>query len=167
MNVRTLAFTSLPGAPLSGKLRRVKAIPGTLREGGAPFRSTHWSVVLLAAQSQSLEAARQALAIFCQDYWPALYAFLRRRGHSPSDAQDLTQSFFAHLLEAETLTRASREKGRLRTFLGSVAKFPCDAVERVDDLGADDGFPVQMAALCSRDSPAGSALVPALFAFPA
>lgn len=135
MTAKTLAFTALPGARFSGNLRRVKATPGTLHAGGAPFRSTHWSVVLLAAQSQSLEAARQALAVFCQDYWPPLYAFLRRRGSSPSDAQDLTQSFFAHLLEAETLSRASREKGRLRTFLlGALQHFLANEYHRAHTL---------------------------------
>ena len=71
----------------------------------------------LAAQSQSQEEARRALTDFCQAYWPPLYAFLRGQGRSSSDAQDLTQGFFAHLLEHDTLARASHEKGRLRTFL--------------------------------------------------
>ena len=95
-----------------------------MQEGGAAFASTHWSVVLLTAQSQSPEAAQAAMARFCQSYWPPLYTFLRRRGRSPGDAQDLTQAFFAHLLEQNTLARASREKGRLRTFLlGSLQHF--------------------------------------------
>lgn len=72
---------------------------------------------MLAAQSQSLEAAQSALANFCQVYWPPLYAFVRRRGYPPADAQDCVQAFFAHLLEANTLSRACREKGHLRTFL--------------------------------------------------
>ncbi len=71
----------------------------------------------IAAQDRFSEFAQQALAEFCQAYWPPLYAFLRRRGHTPNDAQDLTQGFFAHLLEQNTLSRASREDGRLRTFL--------------------------------------------------
>jgi hypothetical protein len=73
-----------------------KAIPDTLQEGGAPFRTTHWSVVQLAADGQSPEAAQQALADLCQVYWPPLYAFLRHRGYSSNDAQDLTQAFFVH-----------------------------------------------------------------------
>ena len=76
----------------------VKAVPGTLQEGGAAFQSTHWTLVLLAARSQSEEAARAALADLCQTYWPPLYTFLRRRGRSPGEAQDLTQAFFAHLI---------------------------------------------------------------------
>jgi DNA-directed RNA polymerase specialized sigma24 family protein len=102
----------------------VKGVPGTLREGGAAFESTHWSVIIQTAQSQSPEAAQTAMAGFCQTYWPPIYTFLRRRGRSPSDAQDLTQAFFAHLLGENTLSRASREKGRLRTFLlGSLQHF--------------------------------------------
>ena len=59
----------------------------------------------------------QALATFCEAYWPPLYAFLRRRGYSQPDAQDLVQGFFAYVLAKATLSRADREKGRLRTFL--------------------------------------------------
>jgi DNA-directed RNA polymerase specialized sigma24 family protein len=79
---------------------------------------------VLAAQSQSPESAQAALATFCQMYWPPLYTFVRRRGHQPNDAQDLVQAFFAHMLEENTLSRASRERGRLRTFLlGSLQNF--------------------------------------------
>lgn len=120
----------------------VKAIPGTLQEGGAPFLTTHWTVVLLAAQSgsQSPEAAQAALTDFCRDYWPPLYAFLRRRGHSPGDAQDLTQAFFVHLLEHKTLSRADREKGRLRTFLlGSLQHFLANEHDRAQTLKRGGG----------------------------
>ncbi len=121
----------------------MKAIPGTLQEGGAPFHTTHWSVVLLAAQSQSLEDARRALTDFCQSYWPPLYAFLRRRGHSPSDAQDLAQGFFAHLLEHDTLSRASREKGRLRTFLlGSLQHFLANEYDHAKRLKRGGGVQI-------------------------
>ena len=61
---------------------------------------------------------------FCHDYWPPLYAFLRRRGHPSADAQDLSQAFFASLLKQKSLGRATREKGRLRTYLlGSLQHF--------------------------------------------
>lgn len=109
----------------------MRAVPGTLQEGGAAFHTTHWTVVLLASQRESPTAAQQALTRFCQDYWPPLYAFLRRRGHSSSDAQDLTQGFFASLLKQDTLSRANREKGRLRTFLlGSLQHFLADEHDR-------------------------------------
>jgi RNA polymerase sigma-70 factor (ECF subfamily) len=87
-----------------------------LQEGGAAFQTTHWTVVLRASETESTQSA-QALATFCEAYWPPLYAFLRRRGYSPPDAQDLVQGFFAYVLAKETLSRADREKGRLRTFL--------------------------------------------------
>lgn len=84
----------------------MRQVPGTLQDGGAPFQQTQWSVVHQAAQAESPEAAERALTSFCQAYWPPLYAFLRRRGHRPADAQDLTQAFFVRLLEQNTLSRA-------------------------------------------------------------
>ena len=87
-----------------------------MQEGGAAFQTTHWTVVLRASEAESTQSA-QALATFCEAYWPPLYAFLRRRGYSPPHAQDLVQGFFAYVLAKETLSRADREKGRLRTFL--------------------------------------------------
>lgn len=117
-----------------------KAIPGTLQEGGAPFRTTHWSVVQLAADGQSAEAGQRALADFCQAYWPPLYAFLRHRRYSSSDAQDLTQAFFVHLMEYKTLSRADREKGRMRTFLlGSLQKFLANEKDRTQALKRGGG----------------------------
>ena len=117
-----------------------KPIPGTLQEGGAPFHTTHWTVVLQASQRESPTAARNALARFCQDYWPPLYAFLRRRGHPSADAQDLAQGFFAHLLEQDTLSRADRGKGRLRTFLlGSLQHFLANEYDRAHALKRGGG----------------------------
>jgi RNA polymerase sigma factor (sigma-70 family) len=109
-----------------------KPTPGTLQEGGAPFETTHWTVVLQASKSASDEAARKALAIFSEAYWPPLYTFVRRRGYSPADAQDLVQGFFVHLFEQNTLSRADKEKGRLRTFLlGSLQNFLLKERERM------------------------------------
>ncbi len=102
----------------------MKPIPGTLQEGGAAFQSTHWTLVLRARQSDPTETGREALSDFCEAYWPPLYTFLRLRGHASPEAQDLVQGFFAHLLEKNTLSRADKEKGRLRTFLlGSLQNF--------------------------------------------
>jgi len=84
--------------------------------GGALFPPTWWSVVLLAGQNSS-EKSHEALAMLCQAYWFPLYAFLRRQGKSPHDAEDLTQGFMLHLLEKETLSRVKREKGKFRSFL--------------------------------------------------
>ena len=88
-----------------------------MQEGGASFQTTHWTLVLHAQQDEPTQSSQQALATFCETYWPPLYAFLRRRGYSPADAQDLVQGFFACLLGKRALSRADQEKGRLRTFL--------------------------------------------------
>jgi RNA polymerase sigma factor (sigma-70 family) len=80
------------------------------------FLTTHWSVVLAAKDKSSPDSAA-ALEALCRAYWYPLYAFVRRQGHPPSDAQDLTQGFFARLLGKEYLRAADREKGRFRTFL--------------------------------------------------
>ena len=101
----------------SATLRVTKAIPGTLQEGGASFQTTHWTVILRARETGSPDSAREALSQFCETYWPPLYSFLRHRGYSSADAQDLVQSFFVHLLEQDMLTRVDEQKGRLRTFL--------------------------------------------------
>jgi RNA polymerase sigma factor (sigma-70 family) len=83
---------------------------------GERFQETAWSIVL-AAGAGTESRAQAALADLCRIYWPPIYAFLRRSGYATHDAQDLTQSFFQHLLENETLRRASPAKGRFRSFL--------------------------------------------------
>jgi RNA polymerase sigma factor (sigma-70 family) len=80
------------------------------------FEETAWSVVI-AAGATTEPRAHAAMAELCRVYWPPIYAYLRRSGYDMHDAQDLTQSFFQHLLENETLRRVSREKGRFRSFL--------------------------------------------------
>ena len=84
--------------------------------GPASFAVTHWSVVLAAGSSDSAHA-RDALETLCRTYWHPIYAFVRRQGHSPHDAQDLTQEFFARLLEKKYLGGVDRAKGRFRSFL--------------------------------------------------
>ena len=118
----------------------MNAVPGTLQQGGAVFGTTHWSVVLLAAQNECPAAAHAALTTLCQSYWPPLYTFLRRRGHSPANAQDLVQAFFVQLLEYNTLSRARHDKGRLRTFLlGSLQNFLADEHDRASALKRGGG----------------------------
>jgi RNA polymerase sigma factor (sigma-70 family) len=80
------------------------------------FATTRWSVVLAAGHGDSSHA-RDALGHLCQSYWYPLYAYARRRGHSPHDAQDLTQEFFARLLHGRWVAQADRKRGRFRTFL--------------------------------------------------
>ena len=97
-------------------------MPASGAESAAPaagpewFRTTHWSVVCLAGQSDA-PGAREALETLCRNYWYPLYAYTRRRGHGPEEAQDLTQEFFARLLERNDLARADPDKGRFRSFL--------------------------------------------------
>jgi RNA polymerase sigma-70 factor (ECF subfamily) len=86
------------------------------KEAPRVFPNTRWSVVLAARQKASPESA-EALEAICRAYWYPLYAFVRRSGHAPHDAQDLTQEFFCRLLEKRWLDSADREKGKLRTFL--------------------------------------------------
>src|ERR1051326_232139 len=82
----------------------------------ARFSTTRWSVVLAAGADDSL-TARAALATLCETYWFPVYAFVRRRGSSEDDARDLTQEFFARLIEKCDVTRADQTRGRFRTFL--------------------------------------------------
>jgi RNA polymerase sigma-70 factor (ECF subfamily) len=82
----------------------------------AAFATTHWSVVLAAGQTDSPQAA-QALETLCRTYWYPLYAYVRRRGHTPEDAQDLTQEFFTRLLDRKALEHLTREGGKFRSFL--------------------------------------------------
>ena len=89
---------------------------GSVDADAARFRSTHWSVVLTAAQDQT-PAGQAALAELYRTYWYPLYSHVRRRGYSPQDAQDLTQGFFLHLLEHRGLTQVDPHKGRFRSFL--------------------------------------------------
>ncbi len=89
--------------------------PESPRTSSGPFPPTRWSVVI-RARGEGREA-RHALDELCGVYWPAVYSFLRRKGKSPADAEDLTQGFFAELLARGSLEDVAEEKGRLRTFL--------------------------------------------------
>ena len=91
------------------------AIGGRSQNGAAAFTTTHWSVVL-AARGPS-PAAEEALEELCRTYWRPIYAFLRRQGTEAEEAKDLTQGFFALLLERRDLDTVRKEKGRLRSYL--------------------------------------------------
>jgi RNA polymerase sigma-70 factor (ECF subfamily) len=84
--------------------------------GGGQFRTTQWTMVL-AAGRRSSPGARDALETLCRIYWYPLYAYVRRQGHSAPDAQDLTQAFFARLLEKNIAGKADRAAGKFRSFL--------------------------------------------------
>jgi len=96
------------------------AAPGPAA-GSAAFVTTHWSVVLAARRADTTRA-RDALARLCQTYWHPLHAYVRRLGHSPHDAQDLTQEFFARLLAKNYLADADAARGRFRSFLLAALK---------------------------------------------
>jgi RNA polymerase sigma-70 factor (ECF subfamily) len=85
------------------------------------FATTHWSLVLRAGKRGSHEAD-EALAALCQRYWFPLYAYARRRLPAIQEAEDLTQEFFARLLEKDLLASASPERGRFRSFLLTALK---------------------------------------------
>ena len=85
---------------------------GPSAEGAASFHTTRWTIVMRAAQG-----GQCALTELCRLYWYPLYIFARRRGHSPDDAQDLTQGFFLHVVEHRALTGVDRLKGKFRSFL--------------------------------------------------
>ena len=98
------------------------------------FRTTHWSVVLLSAQTQ-VPGSRTGLADLCRLYWYPLYAFVRRRGYNAEDAQDLTQGFFLSLLERKSLRQVGPEKGKFRSFLLAALKnYLSDAFDRENSM---------------------------------
>jgi RNA polymerase sigma-70 factor (ECF subfamily) len=108
---------------------QVTSLTGLGGNGGAAFRTTHWSVVL-EAQGES-PAAQGALEKLCRTYWRPIYSFVRRQGAGAEDAEDLTQGFFALLFERKDLSTVRKEKGRLRSYLlTSVKNFLADEARR-------------------------------------
>jgi RNA polymerase sigma-70 factor (ECF subfamily) len=122
--------------------RSVASHDFALRENGrVAFTTTRWSVVL-TAQTDS-PAAVQALDRLCSTYWWPLYSFVRRQGHSPEDAQDLVQGFFARLLERRDLETVREEKGRLRSYLlASLKNFVANARQRAGTIKRGEGRPL-------------------------
>ena len=111
------------------------------QNGAVAFTTTHWSVVL-AAQGKSNEADA-ALEKLCRTYWWPLYGFVRREGYKPEDAQDLTQSFFARLLERRDLETVRQERGRLRSYLlASLKNFLSKARDRELTIKRGEGQPL-------------------------
>jgi RNA polymerase sigma factor (sigma-70 family) len=117
------------------------AIGQSTQSGSVAFATTHWSVVL-AAQGQSAEA-KAALEKLCRTYWWPLYGFIRRQGYKPEDAQDLTQAFFARLLERRDLETVRQERGRLRSYLlASLKNFLSKARYREMTVKRGEGRPL-------------------------
>lgn len=108
--------------------------PDSVSRPAAHFATTRWTLVLAAGARPSLQAD-EALAELCRCYWYPLYAYVRRRGHSKEDAEDLTQSFFASFLSKNHLRHLAAEKGRFRAFLlASLKHFLANAHDRSQRL---------------------------------
>jgi len=125
--------------PGLGSAMALQDSEGPLHASNARFLTTHWSQVMAAGGSDTT-SAQAALEQLCRTYWRPLYAYVRRRGHSPADAADLTQSFFYRLLARESLAEVHPCKGRFRSFLlASMNHFLADEWDkaRAQKRGAD------------------------------
>src|SRR5882724_4110005 len=119
------------GVPADDEVTSLTARGGAPGGPGWPvvFTTTHWSVVL-GAQGDS-PAAHEALEKLCRIYWRPIFAFLRRQGFPPAEAEDITQGFFAQLLDRRSLDAVRKEKGRLRSYLlGALKYFVVDEQRR-------------------------------------
>ena len=115
--------------PADDQVTSLSGIGGNAHHGPVAFTTTHWSVVL-EAQGESL-AAQEALEKLCRIYWRPIYSFVRRQGIRPEEAEDITQGFFAQLLERRKFSAIRKEKGRLRSFLlGALKYFLADEQRR-------------------------------------
>jgi RNA polymerase sigma factor (sigma-70 family) len=115
--------------PAEDRVTSLSAIGGYADHSPAAFNTTHWSVVL-AAQDES-PAAQEALEKLCRIYWRPIYSFVRRQGLGREEAEDITQGFFAQLLERRKFSAVRKEKGRLRSFLlGALKYFVADEQRR-------------------------------------
>lgn len=121
------------------------------------FATTHWSLVLNAAHGDGA-GADHALELLCRAYWPAIHCYVRRRIHDPEQARDLTQEFFARILQRGSIAAADPQKGRFRTFLLTVLqRFLSDELARtaalkrgggerllsLDELASEEGRPFE------------------------
>ncbi len=107
------------------------------------FGATRWTIVMAAARGNDSLRAAEALAELCRTYWYPLYAFLRRRGHATHEAEDLTQAFFARILDRSFLANIDRQKGKFRSFLlTSLKHFLADEKDRACAQKRGGGQPV-------------------------
>jgi RNA polymerase sigma factor (sigma-70 family) len=126
-------------SPASDEVTSTTGIGASSQYRGAAFTTTHWSVVL-EAQGES-PAAQEALEKLCRTYWRPIFAFLRRQGRSPQEAEDITQGFFAQLLERRSLDAVRKEKGRLRSYLlGALKYFLTDEQRRAMAIKRGSGL---------------------------
>ena len=108
-------LASIANVPADDQVTSLTGVGESARNGGVAFTTTHWSVVL-TAQGES-PMADAALENLCRTYWRPIYGFVRREGIRPEEAKDLTQGFFALILERKDFQSVRQEKGRLRSFL--------------------------------------------------
>jgi len=119
-------------------------MPQLQTEGHAPgrFPTTQWSRVVTAASRDAPEA-REALSGLCEAYWYPIYAFVRHRGYAPEQARDMTQDFFAYVLERDLIARADPARGRFRAFLRAVCfRHLADQRDRENAARRGGGRPV-------------------------
>ncbi len=118
----------------------------------AQFATTHWSVVLAAGDSTSPDS-KKALEQLCRTYWYPLYVYVRRRGHNPEDAEDLTQEFFTRFLAGKYLARVDRERARFRSYLlGALNHFLADAWDHAHRVKRGGGQALQTLDVCSGEA---------------
>ncbi len=122
-------FSWMSSVPADDQVTSLTEIGASVRDGAAAFATSHWSVVL-TAQGES-PAAHEALEKLCRIYWRPIYSFVRRQGLGREAAEDITQGFFAQLLERRKFGALRKEKGRLRSFLlGALKYFLADEQRR-------------------------------------
>jgi RNA polymerase sigma factor (sigma-70 family) len=125
--------------PAEDQVTPLTEVGGSTQSGGVAFATTHWSVVL-EAQGES-PAAQEALEKLCRVYWRPIYAFVRRQGVGAEEAKDVTQGFFAQLLERRSLSAVRKEKGRLRSYLlGALKYFLADEQRRAMAIKRGSGL---------------------------
>jgi RNA polymerase sigma factor (sigma-70 family) len=146
------------GVADNDQVASLSAIGGSVQNGALAFATTHWSVVL-TAQDES-PAAQEALEKLCRTYWRPIYSFVRRQGAATEDAEDLTQGFFALLLERKDLNTVRKEKGRLRSYLlASVKNFLADEARHAMAVKRGKGqrlIPLEETRECERIDVEGS-----------
>ena len=126
--------------PAGNQVSSLTGVSARAQNGAVAFTTTQWSVVL-DAQSES-PLAQEALEKLCRIYWWPLYGFVRPQGYSPEEAQDLTQGFFAMMLERKDFDAVRREKGRLRSYLlASLKNFLAKAHRRAMTIKRGEGRP--------------------------
>jgi len=127
--------------PAGNRVSSLTAVSASAQKRAVAFTTTQWSVVLNAQGASP--SAQEALEKLCRTYWWPLYGFVRRQGYNPEEAQDLTQGFFAMLLERKDFDTVRRDKGRLRSYLlASLKNFLAKAHRRATTIRRGEGRPL-------------------------